>query len=117
MELTSIQASLLLQRFQGIGDITAQKLVDHCGSDQAVFKESKINLLKIKGIGTFHLQGFHKFERCFSTVLEEEKFLKKEKITPILYNSCDYPKTLVFLPMLLWFYFKKERFHGKTNIL
>lgn len=60
------------------------------------FKESKINLLKIKGIGAFHLQGFNKFERCFSTVLEEEKFLKKEKIIPILYNSCDYPKTLAF---------------------
>jgi DNA processing protein len=69
------------------------------------FKESKINLLKIKGIGAFHLQGFNKFERCFSTVLEEEKFLKKEKIIPILYNSCDYPKTLAFFanaPLVLF---------------
>jgi hypothetical protein len=48
MELTSIQASLLLQRFQGIGDITAQKLVDHCGSDQAVLKKVKLIYLKLR---------------------------------------------------------------------
>ena len=47
MKLTSIQAALLLQMLPGIGDITAKKLVDHCGSAQAVFNEKKINLLKI----------------------------------------------------------------------
>jgi len=67
--------------------------------------KKKINLLKIKGIGTFHLQGFNQFETYFSTVLEEEKFLKKEKIIPILYNSSDYPKTLTFFanaPLVLF---------------
>ena len=69
------------------------------------FWRKKINLLKIKGIGTFHLQGFNQFETYFSTVLEEEKFLKKEKIIPILYNSSDYPKTLTFFanaPLVLF---------------
>lgn len=115
MELTSIQASLLLQRLPGIGDITAKKLVDHCGSAQAVFKESKINLLKIKGIGTFHLQGFNKFETYFSTVLEEEKFLKKEKITPILYNSCDYPTTLAFCANAPLVLFQKGKVSWKNE--
>jgi len=55
MNLTSIQASLLLQLLPGIGDITAKKLVDHCGSAQSVLNEKRSNLLKIKGIGTFHL--------------------------------------------------------------
>ncbi len=115
MELTSIQASLLLQRLPGIGDITAKKLVDHCGSAQAVFKESKINLLKIKGIGTFHLQGFNKFETYFSTVLEEEKFLKKKKSLKFFTILVITLQLWLFVPMLLWFYSKKEKFHGKTS--
>ena len=41
MKLTSIQAALLLQKLPGIGDITAKKLVDHCGSAQAVLNEKK----------------------------------------------------------------------------
>lgn len=56
MNLTSIQASLLLQLLPGIGDITAKKLVDHCGSAQSVLNEKRSNLLKIKGIDTFHLK-------------------------------------------------------------
>jgi DNA processing protein len=47
MNLTSIQASLLLQLLPGIGDITAKKLVDHCGSAQSVLNEKRSNLLKI----------------------------------------------------------------------
>ena len=96
MKLTSIQAALLLQKLPGIGDITAKKLVDHCGSAQAVLNETKINLLKIKGIGAFHLQGFDQFERYLPAVIEEEKFLEKEKILPLLYPSPDYPKALGF---------------------
>ena len=83
MKLTSIQAALLLQKLPGIGDITAKKLVDHCGSAQAVLNEKKINLLKIKGIGAFHLQGFDQFERYLPAVIEEEKFLEKEKIIAV----------------------------------
>ena len=84
----------------GIVDITAKKLVDHCGSTKAVLNETKINLLKIKGIGAFHLQGFDQLECYFPAVMEEEKFLGIEKILPLLYPFPDYPKALGFLPML-----------------
>jgi DNA processing protein len=67
----------LLQKLPGIRDITAKKLVDHYGSAQAVFNEKKINLLNIKGIGAFHLQGFDQFDRYLPAVIEEEKNLKK----------------------------------------
>tara|TARA_B100000780_G_C20784810_1_gene311652 strand:- start:200 stop:466 length:267 start_codon:yes stop_codon:yes gene_type:complete len=83
----------------GIVDITAKKLVDHCGSTKAVLNETKINLLKIKGIGAFHLQGFDQLECYFPAVMEEEKFLGIEKILPLLYPFLDYPKALGFLPM------------------
>jgi|TARA_B110000037_G_C16701654_1_gene335130 DNA processing protein len=48
MKLTSIQATLLLQKLPGIGDITAKKLVDHCGSAQAVLNEKKIIYSRLK---------------------------------------------------------------------
>jgi DNA uptake protein ComE-like DNA-binding protein len=41
MNLTSIQAALLLQLLPGIGDNTAKKLVENCRSAQAVLKEKK----------------------------------------------------------------------------
>ena len=41
MNLTSIQAALLLQLLPGIGDITTKKLVENCGSAQAALKEKK----------------------------------------------------------------------------
>lgn len=96
MNLTSIQASLLLQLLPGIGEITAKKLVDHCGSAQAVLEEKKSKLLTIKGIGQFHLQGLNALEDYFDTVISEEIYLEKEKITPILYSSKAYPKSLTF---------------------
>ena len=87
MNLTSIQAALLLQLLPGIGDITAKKLVENCGSAQAVLKEKKSNLLKIKGIGIFHLKGFDRHESYFPAVNQEEIFIKKEGITPLIYPS------------------------------
>jgi len=60
-----------------VGDMTAKKLVDHCVSAQAVLYETKINLLKTKGICTFHLQVFDQFERYLPAVMEKEKFLEK----------------------------------------
>ena len=86
----------MLQRLPGIGDITTKKLVDHCGSAQAVLNETKINLLKIKGIGAFHLKGFDQFECYLPAVTGEEKFLEKEKIIPLLHPSPDCPKGLGF---------------------
>ena len=96
MNLTSIHTALLLLMLPGIGDITAKKLVDHCGNTKAVLNETKINLLKIKGIGAFHLQGFDQLERNFPAAIEEEKFLGKEKILSLLNPFPDYPKALGF---------------------
>ena len=46
--------ALALQAVPHIGDITAKKLIQHSGSPEAIFKESKAALSKIEGIGTRH---------------------------------------------------------------
>ena len=96
MNLTSIQAVLLLQLLPGIGYITTKKLVENCGSAQAVLKEKKSNLLKIKGIGTIHLKGIDRHDFYFPAVNQEEIFMKKQDITPLIYPSADYSTTLGF---------------------
>ncbi|NNK28190.1 MAG: DNA-protecting protein DprA, partial [Flavobacteriaceae bacterium] len=47
--------ALALQNVSKIGDVTAKKLIAHCGSIEAVFKEKKQNLMKIDGIGSIVL--------------------------------------------------------------
>ena len=37
--------TLALQHVPKIGDITAKKLINHCGSAEAIFKKKKRNLL------------------------------------------------------------------------
>ena len=51
---------LALQHVSKIGDTTAKKLINHCGSAEAVFKEKRSNLLKIDGIGEVLLSELHK---------------------------------------------------------
>ncbi len=105
MILTPIQAALLLQSLPGIGDITAKKLIDNCGSVVAVFEEKIDNLLKIKGIGTFHVKGFSNLESYIPAVEEEEKFLKKEKLATLVYGEENYPLSLSYCadtPLILF---------------
>ena len=57
MNTPQLLYALALQTVPNIGDITAKKLIRHCGSPEAVFKESKASLLKIEGIGTHSIKN------------------------------------------------------------
>ena len=58
MTETNLLHLLALQNVANIGDITAKKLISHCGSAEALFKEKKKNLLLIDGIGSINHQRF-----------------------------------------------------------
>ena len=60
MNLPQLLYALALQAVPNIGDISAKKLIQHCGSPEAVFKETKANLSKIDGIGTFTINTSRK---------------------------------------------------------
>ena len=47
MSNTNLLYALALQNAPNIGDITAKKLIAHCGSPEAVLNEKKQNLLKL----------------------------------------------------------------------
>ncbi|WFO14977.1 DNA-processing protein DprA [Cellulophaga baltica 4] len=102
---------LKLQRIPNIGDVTAKKLISHCGNPDAVFEEKNQNLLKIDGIGTHTIK--HLREKTYQEEAEAEfLFVKNENITPIYFQEQNYPNYLkhcIDSPILL---FEK----GKINL-
>lgn len=85
--------TLTLQHAPKIGDLTTKKLINHCGSAEAVLKEKKTNLLKIDGIGTTVIADL--FNKQHITEAENElKFIKENKIECLYFMSEDYPEKL-----------------------
>lgn len=89
-ELLSV---LALQNVHNIGDITAKKLITHCGSAEAVFKEKKHKLQKIDGIGTVILNDLFN-EDHFKNAENELRFINDNNITCLHFLEDDYPERL-----------------------
>ncbi|MBJ7879712.1 DNA-processing protein DprA [Gelidibacter salicanalis] len=84
---------LALQNVPKIGDITAKKLITHCGSAEAVLKEKKQHLLKIDGIGSSMLQEV--FNKSHLLAAESElKFIREHHILPLYFMDGNYPEKL-----------------------
>ena len=93
MTETDLLYTLALQHVPKIGDITAKKLIAHCGSAEAVFKEKKRNLLKIDGVGAILLEGL--FEPVHLKEAEKEiAFIKEHKINVFYFEEANYPEKL-----------------------
>ncbi|MBQ0768570.1 MAG: DNA-processing protein DprA [Bizionia sp.] len=96
--------TLALQNVAKIGDTTAKKLINHCGSAEAVMKEKRYNLLKIDGIGALTISDL--FERNHLEAAEQElKFIKDEGIKAHYFTSENYPEKLkhcIDSPILLF---------------
>jgi len=95
---------LALQNVIKIGDVTAKKLIAHCGSAEAVLKEKKQNLLKIDGIGSVTISDL--FSRNHLEAAEAElKFINAKGIKTHYFNSETYPERLkhcIDSPILLF---------------
>ncbi len=84
---------LALQHVPKIGATTAKKLIAHCGSAKAVFKEKKASLLKIDGIGTLTINGL--FDSVHIKEAENElRFITENKINYSYFMDSDYPERL-----------------------
>ena len=85
--------TLALQHVPNIGDITAKKLISHCGSAEAVLKEKKQNLIKIDGIGQMVLAELFKTHHL-KEAEKEIDFIKKNTIKVTHFQENDYPEKL-----------------------
>lgn len=95
---------LALQHVSGIGDVTAKKLIAHCGSAEHVFKEKKAHLLKIDGIGTLTLDKLYDTAH-YKAAEKELTFIKNENISCFYFKDDNYPEKLkhcIDSPILLF---------------
>jgi DNA processing protein len=97
--------SIALTLVPGIGDINARKLIQHCGSAEAVFKEKKERLSKIEGIGIFTLKHLSAKEHL-KKAEKEIKFMNRYGIKALLIDDKEYPFRLrqcADAPLLLFY--------------
>ena len=85
--------TLALQHVPNIGDITAKRLINHCGSAEAVLKEKKQNIIKIDGIGSVILSDLYKTHHLKEAEKEIE-FIKTNNIKVTYFEDQDYPEKL-----------------------
>lgn len=85
--------ALALQHVPKIGSTTAKKLINHCGSAEAVLKEKKSKLLKIDGIGSVTIEGLYdKFH--LEEAENELKFIRDNNIEVHYFTEDTYPERL-----------------------
>ena len=85
--------ALALQHVPKIGATTAKKLINHCGSAEAVLKEKRSKILKIDGIGTITIQGL--FDKGhLEEAAQELKFIKDNNISVHYFTDETYPERL-----------------------
>lgn len=96
--------TMALQHIPKIGDVTAKKLINHCGSAEAVLTEKKQHLLKIDGVGSSMLKAL--FNKNYLNEAESElRFIKDHKISCLYFTDDNYPERLqhcIDSPLLLF---------------
>lgn len=85
--------TLALLKVEGIGDVTAKKLLAHLGSAEAIFKAKTSELAKIEGIGPFILKKLQD-SLAFKEAESELKFIQSENIQTLFYQDALYPERL-----------------------
>ncbi len=84
---------LALQHVAKIGDVTAKKLISHCGSAEAVLKEKRQNLLKIDGIGEVIISNLYDKNHLIEAE-KELRFIEESHIKTHYFTDKAYPERL-----------------------
>lgn len=93
MNSTELLHILALLKIEGVGDIVAKKLINHCGSAENVFKATGKTLKTIDGIGDSLVKKL-KDKTVFDKAERELDFIEKEKINCLFYKNEQYPERL-----------------------
>jgi DNA processing protein len=93
MNTTELFHVLALLRVEGVGDIVAKRLINHCGSAEDVFKAKPSQFKAIDGIGEV-LQKKLKDKTVFEKAAQELHYLETEKINVLYYQDESYPDKL-----------------------
>jgi DNA processing protein len=89
-----------------VGDANGKKLIAYCGGVEAVFRESKKNLLKIPGLPHKVIDSIRNSKAVFERVEKEIRFIEDNGIRPLFFLDDDYPQRLKNCadgPMMLYY--------------
>lgn len=90
---TELVHALALLKTDGVGDIIAKKLINHCGSAENIFNSKQTSLKSIDGIGSVLLKKL-KDKSAFDKAVSEFNYIKENNINVLYYLDDDYPERL-----------------------
>src|SRR5687767_576625 len=102
----------------GIGDITASKLISHCGGAAAVFKEKSKHLSTIPGVADRIYDLLHS-QVNWQNVQKEVDYITKNNLNHVSFTDAQYPQSLLKTdspPVLLFFTGPIEHLNQKPCI-
>lgn len=111
MNITSLNAALLLHTLPGLGPVRFKKLIEHFGTPQKAWETFRNKGLEIKGIGRKYAHNTTALKKHFDRVKKEEFFLLDKEISTLYYGDPKYPESLGFIsdpPSVLFYKGKVE---------
>lgn len=90
---TELVHALALLKTDGVGDIIAKKLINHCGSAENIFNSKAAFLKGIDGIGSVLLKKL-KDKSTFEKAVSEFNYIKENNINVVYFLEDDYPERL-----------------------
>ena len=93
MNDTELLHLLALLKIEGVGDIVAKKLLNHCGTAENIFKTKASVLSSIDGIGHVLIKNL-KNKSVFKLAEDELKFIQDNNINLLHYQDENYPNRL-----------------------
>ncbi|SCY18036.1 DNA-processing protein DprA [Flavobacterium caeni] len=84
---------LALLKVEGVGDVLAKKLLQHCGSAREVFESKPSQLSKIDQIGSYLLRNL-KDKKVFRLAETELQFIQQNRIDFLMFDQHGYPERL-----------------------
>nr|WP_294774327.1 DNA-processing protein DprA [uncultured Flavobacterium sp.] len=93
MNTTELFHILALLRIDGVGDVVAKKLINHCGSAENVFKAKLKELKAIDGVGEVLIKNL-KDKTVFEKAQAELEYIQKENLKVLYFQEEAYPDRL-----------------------
>ncbi|MGB4839243.1 MAG: DNA-processing protein DprA [Saprospiraceae bacterium] len=107
---------IALTKTPKVGPVIGKNLISYCGGIEAVFSESRKNLLKIPGLGSIFADNFDP-ATSLKVAEAEMNFISKNGITKIAYLDNKYPKRLLNVesgPIILYYKGNAELNYHRT---
>ncbi len=106
MNANDLPYQIALSLLPGIGDISAKKLLAHCGNAESVFKTKSQLLQKIQDIGPKIIHSINNHKGALERAEKEINYINKHHIQVLFYQNTNYPKYLkqfADCPFLLYY--------------